>query len=138
MIFKKFFNSIIALFNGLYTVFKHSFKKRVTLEYPEKKSVLSDRFRGKHIWYVDKCITCKLCEKVCPANAIKINKNSDNVEFSVDLSKCIFCGNCQYYCNREAIKLSLDYELATDNKSDLIIKQKSGEIAESSDNKEVL
>lgn len=122
---KSFLIKIKAIFEGLFTVFKHSFKKRVTLEYPEKRPNLSERFRGKHLWNSKKCLACKVCEKVCPANAIKIEKNDDNIKFNIDYSKCIFCGNCQYYCKASAITMSKDFELATDNKADLYVEKAS-------------
>ena len=116
---------IKALIIGHYTVFKHSFKRRVTLEYPEHKQVLPNTFRGKPDWNCEKCIACKVCEKVCPANAICIDKQLENISFNLDLSKCIMCGNCMYYCPKSAIVLSKEYELATDDKSLLKIHKES-------------
>lgn len=121
----KFLYKFVALIIGHFTVFKHSFKKRVTLEYPEVKPDIPKRFRGKPDWYGDKCIGCKICEKVCPASAICIEKQDDNINFKIDLSRCILCGNCMYNCPKSAIILTCEYELATDNKNDLIIKKNS-------------
>lgn len=114
-------SKVLALISGHLTVFKHSFKKRVTLEYPEIKQNLPERFRGKPNWYPNKCITCKICMKACPADAIVIDKNEDKIEFKIDLSRCIMCGNCMYNCPKDAIVLSHEYELATDDKSELNI-----------------
>jgi formate hydrogenlyase subunit 6/NADH:ubiquinone oxidoreductase subunit I len=132
---KKFLICLKAIFDGLFTVFKHALKRRVTLEYPEKKSVLSNNFRGKIEWCGEKCFACKACERVCPANAISINKEDNKIKMNLDLSKCIFCGNCHYYCNSGALVLTDNYELATDNKSELNIhkvfdKNINGEINE--------
>ncbi len=133
---KSFLVKIKAIFDGLFTVFKHSFKKRVTLEYPEKRPNLSERFRGKHLWNSKKCLACKMCEKVCPANAIKIEKIEDEIKFNIDYTKCIFCGNCQYYCKPTALTMSKEFELATDNKADLNVEISSNE--SDTDSKEVL
>ena len=133
---KNFLKNLKALFEGMFTVFKHSFKRRVTLEYPEKKNPLSENFRGLHDWNFDKCVGCKICERVCPSNAISINKNDEKITFSVDLSRCIFCGNCSYYCRQGALKLSGKFELASKNKEDLIIK--SGNVDSNDDNNEVV
>ena len=46
---------------SMMTVFKHLFKKPVTLEYPEKKHEVNEIFRGKPI--VEGCIKCKLALK---------------------------------------------------------------------------
>lgn len=125
----KIYQSVLALILGHYTVFKHSFKKRVTLEYPEVKPELSDKFRGKHVFNADKCKGCGICQRVCPAGAITITKQNAVVqEYVIDYKKCIFCGNCVYYCNSGAIQMSKDFELATDNKSDLSVRLKKVEV----------
>ena len=104
------FKNIKYTLLSMFTVFKHLFKRPVTLEYPEKKCSVNEIFRGKLT--VEGCIKCGNCIKVCPAGAIKIEKN----RFRIDLKKCIFCGNCTYYCPVKAIRTSKDYELATNNK----------------------
>ena len=109
-----------TLLKGLCTVFKHLFIPAVTLEYPEKRPDLPERFRGKHS--LKGCIACGTCVKACPANAIILEKNSENklVSFKVDLKKCIFCGNCQYYCPVKAIKLGKEFELGTSDSANLL------------------
>ena len=103
---------------SMFTVFKHLFKKPVTLEYPEKRLTPPEQFRGKPV--VINCIGCKTCIKVCPAKAISIK----NDEVIFDLNKCIFCGNCMYYCPKGAVKLTSEYELASANKENLILAYK--------------
>lgn len=107
------FKNIKYILLSLLTVFKHLFKKPVTLEYPEKKNITPEHFRGKPI--VSGCIKCGLCKRVCPTNAITIENN----QFKIDLKRCIFCGNCAFYCSQKAIQMSEDYELATNNKDNL-------------------
>lgn len=126
--FKEFFKSILALVKGHITVFKHAFKNRVTLEYPEKKESLNDNFRGKHNYDINKCLGCGICQQVCPANAIMIEKQDKKVvSYTIDYNKCIFCGNCAFYCKPKAIEMGKEYELATDNKENLIVNYKKGE-----------
>lgn len=116
------FRAIKYTLLSMFTVFKHLFKKPVTLEYPEKKIQAGEHFRGKPI--VEGCIKCGTCLKVCPTGAIKIEEN----EFKIDMKRCIFCGNCAFYCARKAIKMSEDYELATENKDELqLVYQIGGE-----------
>lgn len=104
---------VMGLIMSMLTVFKHLFKRAVTLEYPEKKIISPENYRGKP--YVENCIKCITCIKVCPTGAIKIKDN----EFDIDLNKCIFCGNCAYYCPVKAIKMGNEYELAVCDKSKL-------------------
>ena len=115
--FKKITKTLLSLF----TVFKHLFKRPVTLEYPEKKYPVSEHFRGKPVVSSD-CVKCGTCMRVCPSGAIKIQEDS----FIIDLKKCIFCGNCSFYCPKGAIKMSSDYELATEEKESLELIYKIG------------
>ena len=106
--------NINSLLKGLAVVIKHLCKPAVTLEYPEKSPALPEKFRGKHS--LKGCIGCGTCVKVCPANAITIEKiDNKPVLFNVDYKKCIFCGNCQYYCPVKAINHGKEFELATDS-----------------------
>ena len=105
--------NICGLLISMFTVFKHLFIRPVTLEYPEKKIVPHENFRGKPV--LGNCIKCMTCTRVCPSGAINIQKNT----FNIDLNKCIFCGNCAYYCPINCIKMSGEYELASSDKSDL-------------------
>lgn len=125
------YNDIKALIIGHLTVFKHLFKKPVTLEYPEKKAILNDKFRGVHALVSDengrlKCTACGTCQRVCPSfNTIEIEKAKDEngkfypQNYTIDLNKCIFCGNCVQYCPFGAIVMTKNYELANKKNSSL-------------------
>ena len=113
---------IKSLIAGHFTVFKHSFKPAVTVEYPDEKPIIPDRFRGKHTFDENACIGCKTCMRVCPASAVEIFKDGNKKTILFDYKKCIFCGNCKYYCPKSAIGMSKQYELATDKVEDLKIE----------------
>lgn len=108
-------NNIKGLIISMLNVFKHLFKRPVTLEYPERRITPPENFRGKPV--VHNCIKCINCTKVCPTGAINIQED----KFIIDLNKCIFCGNCAYYCPVKAIRMSSEYELGTDNKKELFL-----------------
>lgn len=133
---KKVINAITALINGHVTVLKNAFRKRITLEYPEKKKIYNDRFRGKIDFNKDTqghilCTGCGICQRVCPCkDLIKIERSKDEYgkfkldSYKMNLTQCIFCGNCVEYCPNNALKMTDNYELAVQNKNDLVLELK--------------
>jgi NADH-quinone oxidoreductase chain I len=119
------------LFRGLWMVLQYFFRRKVTLNYPFEKAVLSPRFRGEHALRryfsgEERCIACKLCEAVCPAQAITIETESrvDNSRktsrYDIDMTKCIFCGLCQEACPVDAIVEGPNYEYSVFKRQNLI------------------
>lgn len=116
-----FINPVKELLKGLYIVLKNGFKNRVTLEYPEKKKTPSNNFRGKIKYIKENCIKCGICKKVCPLkDCIMTDKT-----FTINYAQCIFCGNCVEYCTKKALVFSKEYELASDNKQDFLLKEEN-------------
>lgn len=112
------------------------FDKPPTLSYPHEKGPLSPRFRGEHALRryksgEERCIACKLCEAVCPANAITIEGESRAdgsrraARYDIDMTKCIYCGLCQEACPVDAIVETQNFEYATYTHHELLYnKQK--------------
>jgi NADH-quinone oxidoreductase subunit I len=116
---------------------RYFFKPKLTINYPHEKGPLSPRFRGEHALRrypsgQERCIACKLCEAVCPAQAITIEagpRNNDGtrrtVRYDIDMVKCIYCGFCQEACPVDAIVEGPNFEFATETREELIYdKQK--------------
>ena len=115
---------------GLYLAFFYMFKKRATINYPFEKGSISPRFRGEHALrrYPDgeeRCIACKLCEAVCPAQAITIEAEPREdgsrraTKYDIDMLKCIYCGLCQESCPVDAIVQGPNFEFATETIEEL-------------------
>ena len=94
--------------------FKEIFKKKKTINYPFEKGTISPRFRGEHALRrypngEERCIACKLCEAVCPAQAITIESEErtdgsrKTTRYDIDMLKCIYCGLCEESCPVDAI-----------------------------------
>ena len=93
------------------------FKKPATTDYPFKKAVMPENFRGRIVFHPELCIGCKMCERDCPANAIHIKKIADKqFEAEFDLGRCIYCAQCVYSCMKKALESSKDFELAQLNR----------------------
>jgi NADH-quinone oxidoreductase subunit I len=97
------------------------FKKPVTREYPLIKVDVPEGYRGRQILYPDKCISCGLCERDCPASAIELVEVLGKKMPKFYLDRCIFCYLCAESCPREAIKLSPNYEMSTIETKELLI-----------------
>ena len=110
---------------------KEIFKQKKTINYPHEKGAISRRTRGEHAWRrypngEERCIACKLCEAVCPAQAITIESKEredgsrKTTRYDIDMSKCIYCGLCQESCPVDAIVEGPNFEFATETREELM------------------
>ena len=122
---------------GFGVTFSTMFKKPITEGYPENKEPTQARYHGRHQLnrYADgleKCIGCELCAWSCPADAIYV-EGADNTEserfspgerygrvYQINYLRCIGCGLCIEACPTRALTMTNEYEMADDNRSDLI------------------
>eukprot|EP01127_Copromyxa_protea_P003090 TRINITY_DN12963_c0_g1_i1.p1 TRINITY_DN12963_c0_g1~~TRINITY_DN12963_c0_g1_i1.p1 ORF type:complete len:247 (-),score=44.55 TRINITY_DN12963_c0_g1_i1:54-773(-) len=116
---------------GFYITWAYMFQPKVTLNYPSEKGPLSPRFRGEHALRryptgEERCIACKLCEAICPANAITIEAeprpdgSRRTTRYDIDMTKCIYCGFCQEACPVGAIVEGPNFEFATETRIELL------------------
>jgi len=103
-------------------VLSQIFKKPATCKYPFVKAEVPEGFRGKQVFDISLCISCGLCSRDCPAKAIEMVDVDGKRRPLFHLDLCIFCYQCAESCPRNAIKSSLIFELASTDKSDLIVK----------------
>ncbi|KAF1781055.1 hypothetical protein JG687_00006103 [Phytophthora cactorum] len=119
------------VFRATWLAWEVHVERKVTINYPYEKGMLSPRFRGEHALRrypsgEERCIACKLCEAICPAQAITIEAEPRadgarrTTRYDIDMTKCIYCGFCQEACPVDAIVEGPNFEFATESHEELL------------------
>ena len=125
------------IMSGLATTFRRMIKPAETLEYPEQRPEIPKNYRGVPTLVKDphgreKCVSCQLCEFVCPPKAIRITPGeippgspTGHVEkapqaFDIDMLRCIYCGLCQEVCPEEAIFLQNQFSMSGYTREEMV------------------
>ena len=121
---------LVDFLRALAIAIKEIFKSKKTINYPFEKGKISSRFRGQHALRrypngEERCIACKLCEAVCPAQAITIESeprddgSRKTTRYDIDMVKCIYCGLCEESCPVDSIVQGPNFEFSTETKEEL-------------------
>jgi NADH-quinone oxidoreductase subunit I len=115
---------LINIAKGMMVTFKHLFKRKATIKYPEETRTFSPVYRGRHMLMRDeegreRCTACGLCALSCPAEAITMKAAERKPEekhlyreekyaeiYEINMLRCIFCGLCEEACPKQAIYLT--------------------------------
>ncbi len=133
---------IPQIVTGLKTTLGQMFDKTITLEYPDQRPVIAENYRGVPTLVRDpngreKCVSCQLCEFVCPPKAIRITPGEIDAEaeperahiekapkeFDINMLRCIYCGLCQEVCPEEAIVLQDIFSMSGYSREEMINKK---------------
>ena len=123
--------------SGLKITLKHLFGPNDTLEYPEQRPAIAPGYRGVPTLVRDpngreKCVSCQLCEFVCPPKAIRMTPGEvppgsgrEHIEkgplaFDIDMLRCIYCGLCEEVCPEEAIFLLNQYSMSGYSRTEMV------------------
>src|SRR6218665_1764299 len=130
-----------GILKGMFITFSHIFKKKPTINYPEKTRPFSPVFRGMHVLNRDaegreNCTACGLCAVACPAEAITMEAAERQIgeenlyreekyaaKYEINLLRCIFCGLCEEACPKDAIYLSETFAPANYGRQGFIYKK---------------
>lgn len=132
---------IPQILSGLRITMRNFFKPPITLEYPDHRPEVPEGYRGVPTLVKDpngreKCVSCQLCEFVCPPKAIRIKPGAipedaptahvekAPEEFEINMLRCIYCGLCQEVCPEEAIFLQDIYSLNGTSREELVFNKK--------------
>jgi len=116
---------------GLGLTLRYFFRPKATINYPYEKGPISPRFKGEHALRrypsgEERCIACKLCEAICPAQAITIEAepradgSRRTTRYDIDMTKCIYCDLCEEACPVDAIVQGPNFEFATETREELM------------------
>jgi NADH-quinone oxidoreductase subunit I len=125
---------VLSLLRGIWTVLRHTFRRRVTVQYPDEKPYVPPRFRGRIILSRDpdggeRCVACYLCSVACPVDCIALQATEDEHGrrypefFRINFSRCILCGFCEEACPTYAIQLTPDYEMCEYERKNLVYEK---------------
>jgi NADH-quinone oxidoreductase subunit I len=123
--------ALVDFAGALGLAFKYMLQPKKTVNYPFEKGPLSPRFRGEHALRrypngEERCIACKLCEAICPAQAITIEADPRDdgsrrtTRYDIDMVKCIYCGLCQEACPVDAIVEGPNFEFSVETREELL------------------
>lgn len=125
-----FINTLATLLQYL----RHSFRRRVTIQYPEERPSIPPRWRGRIVLTRDpdggeRCVACYLCAVACPVDCIALQATEDDHGrrypefFRINFSRCIFCGYCEEACPTAAIQLTRDFEMSEYRRDNLVYEK---------------
>ena len=112
---------LVPILQGMGVTLSHFFKKPVTIEYPEQKKAVAERFRGRIYLKLETCIGCTLCAQACPNGSCYMvdydpgfdtPQNKRKKFPAVEISKCMYCSLCEEACPTDSIRMGKEYETA--------------------------
>lgn len=127
-----------AILGGLKITFRHLFKKKATIQYPDQQREFAPVYRGQHVLKRDengaeRCTACGLCAVACPAEAITMvaaerQKGEEKLYreekyakvYEINMLRCIFCGMCEEACPVDAIELTPEYDIVGLTRQEMI------------------
>jgi NADH-quinone oxidoreductase subunit I len=126
--------AVISILRSLWQALSHTFRPRVTVQYPDEKPYLPPRWRGRIVLTRDpdggeRCVACYLCSAACPVDCIALQATEDRSGrrypefFRINFSRCIFCGFCEEACPTYAIQLTPDFEMSEYRRQNLVYEK---------------
>lgn len=97
----------MTFFQMTKTVLKSLFNRPATLMYPVKPAKKTDATRGHVKIDPTKCITCRICQRKCPTQAICVEVKEKTWE--IDQMRCVVCAICVDTCPTKSLTMDNQY-----------------------------
>jgi len=116
-------NSVKTTLIGMRITGKYLLQKPITVQYPDERMPIPDRYRGIHYLEQEKCIDCLACARAWPIDCIEMDavrhgKELEWISFTLDYQKCMFCELCVYPCPKDCIHMGTEYAFVSFDRSE--------------------
>lgn len=132
--FANIYRTAKALVLGMGVTGKWFFRPAVTVQYPDEKCTIPERFRGSLVFNKETCTACNLCVKACPTNCIALEPYVDPATgkriakiswYQIDFGKCNYCRLCEEACPtkpEKSVRHGYDYEWGMKERSEMVVR----------------
>ena len=123
--FKNVWDSLATTLVGMKITGKYLLQKPITVQYPDERLPIPDRYRGIHYLEQEKCIECLACARACPIDCIEMDavrhgKELEWISFTLDYQKCMFCELCVYPCPKDCIHMGTEFAFVSYDRSEFV------------------
>lgn len=123
--FKNVWDGFWTTIVGMKITGRYLLQKPITVQYPDERLPIPDRYRGIHYLEQEKCINCLACARACPIDCIEMDairhgKELEWVSFTLDYQKCMFCELCVYPCPKDCIHMGKEYAFVSYDRSEFV------------------
>jgi len=121
--FRNIYNSVKTTLVGMRITGRYLLQKPITVQYPDERMPIPDRYRGIHYLEQEKCIDCLACARACPIDCIEMEavrhgKELEWISFTLDYQKCMFCELCVYPCPKDCIHMGTEFAFVSFDRSE--------------------
>jgi NADH-quinone oxidoreductase subunit I len=122
---KNVIDSVKTTLVGMRITGKYLLQKPITVQYPDERLAIPNRYRGIHYLEQEKCIDCLACARACPIDCIEMDavrhgKELEWISFTLDYQKCMFCELCVYPCPKDCIHMGTEFAFVSYDRSEFV------------------
>jgi len=118
-------DTLVTTLVGMRITGKYLLQKPITVQYPDERLPIPNRYRGIHYLEQEKCIDCLACARACPIDCIEMDavrhgKELEWISFTLDYQKCMFCELCVYPCPKDCIHMGTEFAFVSYDRSEFV------------------